>query len=129
MTYEVQIDGRTHRVELRREGERWLCRVDGRDIKADVVDAERDLLSLDIGGHSYEVMRLISPTETRVVVNGASHIAEVFDPRSFRGKGRRRGQDDGPQKITAPMPGKVVRVLHQPGDAVEAGQGVVVIEA
>ena len=31
--------------------------------------------------------------------------------------------------MTAPMPGKVVRVLVAPGDAVEAGQGLLVVEA
>ena len=35
----------------------------------------------------------------------------------------------GPQRIVAPMPGKVVRVLVKPGDAVEARQGLVVVEA
>lgn len=33
------------------------------------------------------------------------------------------------REVRAPMPGLVLRVLAQPGDAVEAGQGVVVLEA
>jgi len=36
---------------------------------------------------------------------------------------------EGPKRITAPMPGKVVRVVAPPGTRVEAGQGVIVIEA
>ena len=35
----------------------------------------------------------------------------------------------GPQRIIAPMPGKVVRVLVKPGDDVKARQGLVVVEA
>jgi len=35
----------------------------------------------------------------------------------------------GPQRVVAPMPGKVVRVLVKPGDPVRARQGLVVIEA
>ena len=35
----------------------------------------------------------------------------------------------GPQRVAAPMPGKIVKVLVQPGDAVEARQGLVVVEA
>jgi biotin carboxyl carrier protein len=44
---------------------------------------------------------------------------------------RRSGKQgrEGVETITAPMPGKVVRVLVAPGDAVEAGQGLVVVEA
>lgn len=46
----------------------------------------------------------------------------------------RRGKDasvagSGPQRVLAPMPGKVVRVLVQPGDEVKAKQGLVVVEA
>jgi pyruvate carboxylase subunit B len=35
----------------------------------------------------------------------------------------------GEQKITASMPGRVVRVLARPGEAIRIGQGIVVIEA
>ena len=35
----------------------------------------------------------------------------------------------GPQKVTAPMPGRIVRLFVQPGDAVTARQGLVVVEA
>ena len=48
--------------------------------------------------------------------------------------GRRRsheagGAGKGPQRIVAPMPGKVVKVLVQPGNQVAARQGVVIVEA
>ena len=42
---------------------------------------------------------------------------------------RRRGGSGGPQRIVAPMPGRVVRVLVAPGDAVTARQGLLVVEA
>ena len=35
----------------------------------------------------------------------------------------------GPQQVTTPMPGKIVLVLMKTGDAVDAGQGIVVVEA
>jgi biotin carboxyl carrier protein len=53
---------------------------------------------------------------------------EVVDPRAVR----RRGEGasvEGRQTLKAAMPGKVVRVLVREGDSVEAGQGVVVVEA
>ncbi|HEX9456960.1 MAG TPA: acetyl-CoA carboxylase biotin carboxyl carrier protein subunit, partial [Candidatus Acidoferrum sp.] len=55
--------------------------------------------------------------------------AEVLDPRAWRG--RRHGvlEAEGRQQILSPMPGKVVRVLVKPGETVEAGQGLLVIEA
>ncbi|HZV60180.1 MAG TPA: biotin/lipoyl-containing protein, partial [Candidatus Eremiobacteraceae bacterium] len=36
---------------------------------------------------------------------------------------------DGRQQITAPMPGKIVRVLVKEGEQVEVGQGLLVVEA
>src|SRR5262249_18752167 len=39
------------------------------------------------------------------------------------------GSATGPQRVTAPMPGKVVRILVKAGDAVTARQGLVVVEA
>ena len=36
---------------------------------------------------------------------------------------------EGRQPIVAPMPGKVIRLLVSAGDEVEAGQGLVVVEA
>jgi len=38
-------------------------------------------------------------------------------------------RDHGPARLTAPMPGRIVRVLSESGASVVAGQGLVVIEA
>jgi biotin carboxyl carrier protein len=36
---------------------------------------------------------------------------------------------EGPQRLTSPMPGKIVKLLVKPGDKVDARQGLVVVEA
>ncbi|MCC7385332.1 MAG: acetyl-CoA carboxylase biotin carboxyl carrier protein subunit [Deltaproteobacteria bacterium] len=43
--------------------------------------------------------------------------------------GARKLKVEGPQLITSPMPGKVVKVLVAPGDAITEGQALVIIEA
>jgi biotin carboxyl carrier protein len=63
-----------------------------------------------------------------VVIDGYRFEIDVHDPRQWTRKSGGRG-DQGVQRIIAPMPGKVVRVLISLGDAVEAGQGLVVVEA
>lgn len=63
-----------------------------------------------------------------VTVNGRPIAIDVFDPRDLRAAGR-SGSTQGRQEVTAPMPGKIVRVLVNAGDNVEEGQGVVVVEA
>ena len=63
-----------------------------------------------------------------VVIDGFRFEIDVRDPRRFRRSAGGRG-GEGVQTIVAPMPGKVVRVLVAPGDSVEAGQGLMVVEA
>ena len=61
-------------------------------------------------------------------VGSSRFSVEVRDPRSLRGRAR-AVDDQGPKKLTAPMPGKIVRILATQGSDVEAGAGVLVVEA
>ena len=128
MTYEVNIDGKNYRVELTRSAGLWDCRLDGRDVVVDAVLARRDVLSVLIGGKAYEIKRERTATDMHLWVGSVRYAVRVRDPRSLRS---RQAADDGkgPRKLVAPMPGKVVRVLVQEEAEVEAGQGIIVVEA
>lgn len=128
MTYEVNIDGKNYRLELMRSDGRWDCRLDGREVMVDAVLARRDVLSVLIGGKAYEIKRERTATDMHLWVGSVRYAVQVRDPRSLRS---RQGVDDGkgPRKLVAPMPGKVVRVLVREEAEVEAGQGIVVVEA
>lgn len=129
MTYEVLIDGKAHRLELNQSEGTWHCRLDGEEVHVDAVLARPNVISIIIDGIAYEVKREITPTDTHIWVKSARFAAEVRDPRSLRSRRGRGAGSEGPQKLTAPMPGKVVRILAKEKEAVEAGQGIVVIEA
>ncbi len=128
MTYEVSIDGKTYRLELSRDDGKWLCRLDGHEIPVDAVLARPDVLSLRIGNQAYEVKCERVGSEQHLWVGSRRFNAEVRDPRSLRGRVRTT-DDSGPRKLTAPMPGKVVRILVSAGVEVEAGAGILVVEA
>jgi biotin carboxyl carrier protein len=128
MLYEVTIDGKNYRLELNHAGGRWSCRVDGRDVEVDAILARPDVLSLRIGNMAYEVKSERVANDLHVWVGSTRFAAEVRDPRSLRGR-TRAGDDHGPRKLAAPMPGKVVRLLVREGDEVEPGAGVAVVEA
>ena len=128
MTYDVTIDGKNYRLELNRADGRWSCRFDGREVEVDAVLARPDVLSLRIANQAYEVKCERVAGDLHLWVGSARFAAEVRDPRSFRGRARMM-DDHGPRKLTAPMPGKVVRVLIGQGTEVEAGTGVLVVEA
>ena len=128
MTYDVTVDGKSYRLELDRSEAGWSCRLDGRDVRVDAVLARPDVLSLRIGNLAFEVKCERVGAETHVWVGSQRFAAQVRDPRSLRGRVR-PGDDQGPKKLTAPMPGKVVRILVEPGNEVEAGAGILVVEA
>jgi biotin carboxyl carrier protein len=128
MLYDITIDGKKYRLDLNRADGRWSCRLDGREFEIDPILTRPDVLSLRIGDLSYEVKSERVANELHLWVGSTCFTVEVRDPRSLRGR-TRAGDDHGPRKITAPMPGKVVRLLVREGDEVEPGQGVVVVEA
>ena len=96
----------------------------------DVREVEPGVFSVIRDGRSYE-LRAVSVADEGVydvIVDGREFRLEVRDPREFS---RRSGSafGSGRQNVNAAMPGKVVRVLVKDGDEVEAGQGLVVVEA
>ena len=134
MLYDVTIDGKNYRLELERAEGRWSCRLDGHEVEVDAVLARQDVLSLRIGNRAYEIKSehigevKDNKNDWHVWVGSARFACDVRDPRALRSRAR-AADDHGPRKLTAPMPGKVVRVLVAPGDSVAAGQGLLVVEA
>jgi biotin carboxyl carrier protein len=129
MTYDVVIDGKNYRLELARVEDRWECRLDGKEVVIDAVMPRRDVLSILVGGKSYEVKRERTATDLHLWVGPVRHEAVLRDPRSLHSRRAAGAADHGPRKLIAPMPGKVVRVMVSDGDGVEAGQGLLVVEA
>ncbi|MBZ5567781.1 MAG: acetyl-CoA carboxylase biotin carboxyl carrier protein subunit [Acidobacteriia bacterium] len=129
MVYEISIDGKPHKLELEREGNRWTCHLDGETIRADAVLPKHDVVSIIIAGTHYEVKRERTATDVHYWVKNSRFAVEVRDPRSLRSRKAAAASGEGPQKLLAPMPGKVVRVILAAGSEVEAGQAVLVVEA
>ncbi len=129
MIYDITIDEKSFRLELEQLDGKWHCRLDGRDVAMDAVLARRDVLSVLIDGKAYEVKRERTATDLHLWVGGARYAAELRDPRSLRSRKATAGDDRGPKKLVAPMPGKVVRVLLEEQAEVQVGQGILVMEA
>ena len=130
MTYDVVVDGKTHEVEIGRGDKTWLCKVDGQEVEVDAALTARDVLSAIVGGKAYEIKRERSlQGELHMVIGSARYAVDVQDPRSLRTRRAVAGSEAGPQKVKAPMPGKIVRILVAEHDEVKAGQGLIVMEA
>jgi biotin carboxyl carrier protein len=121
---------KTRIVDLERVSDRWRILLDGEPVQADVVEIAPNTLSILIRGESHEIRISRGPGENLSVQTGLREfIVEVSDPRSWRGRRLGHVEAEGRQQIAAPMAGKVVRLLVKSGDQVEAGQGLLVVEA
>jgi len=129
MIYEVKVADKIHRVELLKENNGWRCKLDGREMPLDVTSTQSGVLSILLDGKSYEIKQETNGSDTSIVVGRQRFPAQVRDPRSLRGRRTAHAGSEGVKRITAPMPGKVVRILAPAGTPVEHGQGVIVIEA
>jgi multidrug efflux pump subunit AcrA (membrane-fusion protein) len=145
MTFEVTVEGRTRTVSIDRSDRSGRFRV--------TLDGEPHLLDLARAGE-FGLSILAVPFSggegpQKVTVPGSWDVQLI--PGSVRGEllvslrgrtasvainGRRTGHSadaavhaHGEVHITAPMPGRVVRLLVAPGDEIAVRQGVVVVEA
>jgi len=129
MKLALSIDSSPERMDLLAPAPKTRFRLgDGPELCADVEMPEPGVYSVLIDGRSYEARVEETPAALVVVIDGQRFEIEVRDPRRLTRKGA-GGAADGVQTVAAPMPGKVVRVLAAAGDAVEAGQGLLVVEA
>lgn len=131
MKCEVSVSGKTYIVDLEGHAGGWQAGIEGESrITADVVEIAPNVFSVLLSGRSHEVY--VTPSsggQLQLHTGGLEFLAEVIDPRSWRGRRHGSAEAEGRQQILAPMPGKVVRLLVKAGDAVEAGQGLLVVEA
>ena len=111
------------------DGSRFTLSWDDTSYEVDVSRLRSGALSLIVpsAGHaSHEVTcRETAPGELALGVGGRHVRVRVTDGR----RPRIAAATAGDHAVVAPMPGRLVRVLVAPGDAVQAGQGIAVVEA
>ena len=112
--YIVTIGGVQHNVDARpAEGGAWTVLIDN-----DSFDVE-----LEVAGEKE------SAGDYNALVRGAVVHLNVQDERKRRLGGAKKLAVEGPQVVAAPMPGKVVKILVEPGVEVGDGDPLIVIEA
>jgi biotin carboxyl carrier protein len=155
--YEIEVNGELRHVDVTRRDDRFVVVMDEREWVVDaahvgghllslLIEQKRDLVSNTSGpgrgaaagtgnGHgqisSREIAIGTDPGHGQLVFGIRTVPLSIgLNPRRGAARGSHAGgAASGPQRIVAPMPGKVVRVLGKPGDAVSSRQPVVVIEA
>jgi biotin carboxyl carrier protein len=129
--YTAFLAGEERAVEVTPREGGYRVTVGEKVLEVDALALQGAAVSLIVGTRSYRCD--IEPRkdgQLAVRVNQSVLSLEMLDERKLRLR-RASGKFalEGPQRIDAPMPGKVVRVLVKVGDEVQEGQGLLVVEA
>ncbi|MBZ2180042.1 MAG: acetyl-CoA carboxylase biotin carboxyl carrier protein subunit [Acidobacteriota bacterium] len=93
-------------------------------MKPDIVKIRPGVYSVLLNGRSYTIHE--SSSSAWIALNAVEWERLVADPRRRAGGAT---ASSAVRDVKAAMPGKVVRLLASPGDNVEAGQGLLILEA
>jgi pyruvate carboxylase subunit B len=132
MQFLAREAGREERVRVRRTGEHlYEVTVGGRPpFLVDARPTGGARRSLIVDGRQVEVaVKRHGDGRYAVSGGGALRFVEVEDPLTHLARRGRRQDQHVEERVTAYMPGRVVAVLVAEGEAVAAGQGIVVLEA
>ena len=126
-----RVGGQTAPITVERHHGRYVVEIGGVRHEVDTRTLGPWVLSLLVEGQSHEVAVVrLGDGNYSVDWRGRSFAVELVDPlthlaESARGEAGKQGK----KVVKAYMPGRVVEVRVQPGDRVEAGQPMIVLEA
>ena len=131
MKLTAEISGEHCELSVKRRGTRLIAEIDDRRYELEAQEIGAGVYLLIADGRVYEC-RVGRRARARFDVHIGNNLYTISlsDPKRLRGAQASGAQaSEGSAQIVAPMPGKVVRVLVEAGAEVEAGAGLVVVEA
>ena len=131
MAFIAKLGDQSYTVEIEENGKSvYRISVDGNEFLVDGKKTGRTNFSLIVDNRSFEIEVDNTDDEYRVLVDGRNYRIHLVDERRVRVGAAQSGQQlQGRQMVSVPMPGKIIAVLVAVGDAVELGQGLVIVEA
>ncbi len=107
----------------------WNVRIDGKEVAVDAVRAG-DCISVRVEGRVIDLLLDGAPPDVKFVASGVRGQAAIETERTRASQSLRGGAaSKGAEFVTAPMPGRIVRVMVTAGDSIESGASLIVIEA
>ncbi len=132
MKFDVEVAGRLRTVVVERVAEsgRFQVLIDGRvhDLEARPTDLGLSILFSE-GGRSVDAAATPHNGGEWLVQLPHVDVPVVVDRQRHARGGQRTAGGAGQQRVKAPMPGRILRVMVKVGDEVAHRQGLVVVEA
>jgi acetyl/propionyl-CoA carboxylase alpha subunit len=131
MKYTAILDGQERELEITPlKSNVFKIVIDGQIHEIEACHCGKDLISLLIDNLSYDISYSFDGDLICLDFRNQYFNIEVLDERKMRMRRVRSSLDhSGPEIIKTSMPGRVVKVLKQAGERVEAGAGIIIIEA
>lgn len=129
MKFIARYDDKEIDVEVEPEGSGYLVRLGDRWLNADFVEIGTYIRSLRLDdGTQFSLVHHRVGTLHEITFEGSKIAFELIDPLAIQ-RGRREDETGSGGVVKAPMPGRVVRILVEPGAAVRKGAGLLILEA
>lgn len=131
MKLRIEMDGEIYSLDLTRNGsdlEYQLMGAENASGSASAIEVMPGIFSILLGRRSFQVHLVANGDGMEVWAGGERHFVSVADARD-RSSGAKKASAAGPMEIRAQMPGKVIKLLVEPGARVQIGQGMIVVEA
>ncbi|MEO5762391.1 MAG: biotin/lipoyl-containing protein [Vicinamibacteria bacterium] len=127
MLFDATAGGQSARVEVRESNGRYQVTIGDKKMELDWLKTGPSEASVLVDGQSHDVSLEKTAEGFAIIVRGDRVDVDLKD--AVKGVAFGKPVLTGPLKLTAPMPGKIVKLLVAPGDVVEPGRGVIVMEA
>jgi biotin carboxyl carrier protein len=129
MRFVAQHDSDVVPVEVERHGSGYIVKIDDRELSVDLVKAGEAVYSLRFeDGTQFAFIHHRHGTVHEISFSGSKATIEIIDPLSLRRKTREDDEGEAGD-VNAMMPGRIVRVLVEPGQVVHRGAGLLILEA
>jgi biotin carboxyl carrier protein len=132
MSFEIKINDRIANIELlSRDGSAYQIAIDNKIYELDAEEVELGVYSILLDNKSFNVELVQGKNSKAYTVNTLYETfdIEIIDAETKYLKNRKKDEGEDTNVITSPMPGKVVKILFKEGDAVKAGETVIVVSA
>jgi biotin carboxyl carrier protein len=129
MDFEFIVNGASQKISLDRKEDRISIRHGDKTMEAEVRTVSANTLSLLVGGRSLLVIVARDKDRTHVWLNGRTYLIQRGKENERRAEGGDERAQKGKAVVTAPMPGKVVKICVAEKDAVRKNQTLAIVEA
>jgi pyruvate carboxylase subunit B len=126
MTYTFKIKDKVFSVEIEKEKDQTVVKINEKDRLVEFEKIDDNLYSIILDGKSLTIGVLKDGKNLQVFMDG-----DLFEIQAISERDQRKSSQvlSGVQEIKSPMPSRVVKILKEVGDEVVADEGVVVVEA